>query len=81
MTTSDDEFATPCGPSGADRPTSVGGLPIWSRTSVLKSSLTRRVLSVRLTVLRGQSVECNDIASAIDYLIEEENSAAPRVRC
>lgn len=40
----------------------------------LESSLTRRVLSVRLTVLRGHAVECRDISSAIDYLIKEENS-------
>ena len=40
----------------------------------LESSLTRRVLSVRLIVLRGRAVEYEDIPSAIDYLIDEENS-------
>ena len=30
--------------------------------------------SIRLTVLRGHSVECPDAASAIAYLIEEEKS-------
>lgn len=40
----------------------------------LESSLIRRVVSVRLTVLRGHAVECQDVTSAIDYLIEEENS-------
>lgn len=40
----------------------------------LESALTRRVSSIRLTVLRGQSVECGDIESAIAYLIEEEKS-------
>ncbi|HOY58392.1 MAG TPA: DNA methylase [Verrucomicrobiota bacterium] len=38
----------------------------------LEASVTRRVSSVRLTVLRGYSVECADIESAIAYLIEEE---------
>ena len=38
----------------------------------LDSAITRRVNSVRLTVLRGHSVECSDIESAIAYLIEEE---------
>ncbi len=36
--------------------------------------ITRRVNLVRLTVLRGNSVECSDIESAIEYLIEEEKS-------
>lgn len=40
----------------------------------LEAALTRRVSSIRLTVLRGHSVECSDIESAIDYLIEEEKS-------
>lgn len=44
----------------------------------LASSLNRRVLSVRLTVLRGHAVECRDIPEAIDYLIEEENSSRLR---
>ena len=43
-------------------------------SSVLKPLLTRQVASVRLTVLRGHSVECSDVASAIAYLIEEEKS-------
>jgi hypothetical protein len=29
------------------------------------------VASIRLTVLRGHSVECADVESAIAYLIEE----------
>lgn len=37
----------------------------------LEASITRRVASVRLTVFRGHSVECADVASAIAYLIEE----------
>lgn len=40
----------------------------------LEAAITRRVASVRLTVLRGHSVECSDIESAIAYLIEEERS-------
>jgi hypothetical protein len=40
----------------------------------LDAAIMRRVNSVRLTVLRGQSVECSDIESAIAYLIEEERS-------
>ncbi len=43
-------------------------------TQRLDSAITRRVDSVRLSVLRGHSVECLDIESAIAYLIEEENS-------
>lgn len=44
----------------------------------LDDALTRRVSSVRLTVLRGHSVECSDVDSAIAYLIEEENSSRMR---
>lgn len=40
----------------------------------LEAALTRQVASVRLTVLRGHSVECLDVESAIIYLIEEEKS-------
>ena len=40
----------------------------------LEASITRRVSSVRLTVFRGHSVECNDIEVAIAYLIEEEKT-------
>ncbi len=40
----------------------------------LEAALTRQVSSVRLTVLRGHSVECADVESAIVYLIEEEKS-------
>ena len=40
----------------------------------LEAALTRQVASVRLTVLRGHSVECLDVGSAIAYLIEEEKS-------
>jgi hypothetical protein len=40
----------------------------------LEAAITRRVSSVRLTVLRGHSVECSDIESAIAYLVEEEKS-------
>ena len=40
----------------------------------LEAALTRQVASVRLTVLRGHSVECSDVESAIAYLIEEEKS-------
>lgn len=40
----------------------------------LRAAITRRVNSFRLTVLRGHSVECSDIESAIAYLIEEEKS-------
>ena len=32
----------------------------------------------RLTVLRGHSIECSDLDSAIAYLIEEEKSLRPR---
>jgi hypothetical protein len=37
----------------------------------LEASLLRGVVSVRLAVLRGDTVECSDIGSAIAYLIEE----------
>jgi hypothetical protein len=40
----------------------------------LEAALKRQVSSVRLTVLRGHSVECSDVESAIVYLIEEEKS-------
>jgi hypothetical protein len=40
----------------------------------LAAAITRRVNSIRLTVLRGHSVECSDIESAIAFLIEEEKS-------
>ena len=40
----------------------------------LEASLLRGVVSVRLAVLRGHTIECSDVASAISYLIEEENS-------
>lgn len=40
----------------------------------LEAALTRQVASIRLTVLRGHSVECADVESAIAYLIEEEKS-------
>jgi len=42
--------------------------------SQLEASLLRGVVSVRLAVLRGQTVECSDIKSAISYLIEEEKA-------
>ena len=38
----------------------------------LDEALTRRITSVRLTVLRGHSVEHMDLESAIAYLLEEE---------
>lgn len=41
----------------------------------LEASLARKVVSVRLTVLRGHSVECLDIERAIGYLMEEEQSS------
>jgi hypothetical protein len=44
----------------------------------LQAAITRRVNSVRLTVLRGHSIECEDIESAITYLIEEEKSCRLR---
>lgn len=40
----------------------------------LEASITRRVDVIRLTVFRGQSIECNDVESAIGYLIEEERT-------
>jgi hypothetical protein len=40
----------------------------------LEAALTRQVVSVRLTVLRGHSVECSDVNGAIAHLIEEEKS-------
>lgn len=40
----------------------------------LEAAITRRVVLVRLTVLRGHSVECPDVESAIAYLIEEERA-------
>lgn len=46
--------------------------------SRLEASLSRRVVSVRLTVLRGHTVECQDIPEAISYLVEEEHSSRVR---
>ena len=40
----------------------------------LEASLLRGVVSVRLAVLRGHTVECLDVESAIAYLIEEANA-------
>ncbi len=40
----------------------------------LEAALQRNVASVRLTVLRGHSVECMDLESAIAYLIQEDKS-------
>jgi len=40
----------------------------------LEAALTRQVASIRLTVLRGHSVECSDVESAIAYLVEEEKT-------
>ena len=40
----------------------------------LEAALTRQVSAIRLIVLRGHSVECHDVESAIVYLIEEEKS-------
>ncbi|HEV7925620.1 MAG TPA: hypothetical protein VGR14_09700, partial [Verrucomicrobiae bacterium] len=44
----------------------------------LEASIIRLVASVRLTVLRGHSVECTDVASAIAYLIDEEKTYSSR---
>lgn len=41
----------------------------------LDNSLTRRVISIRLAVLRGHTVECGSVESAVAYLVEEERSA------
>lgn len=43
-------------------------------TERLDAAIIRRVNSVRLTVLRGHSVECSNVESAVAYLIEEERS-------
>jgi hypothetical protein len=40
----------------------------------LEASVTRSVNSIRLIVFRGHSVECDDIESAIAYLIDEEKA-------
>ena len=40
----------------------------------LEASLLRGVVAVRLAVLRGPTIECSDVESAITYLIEEEKS-------
>lgn len=40
----------------------------------LEAALNRQVTSIRLTVLRGHSVECSSIDSAIAHLVEEEES-------
>ena len=44
----------------------------------LEASLLRGVVSIRLAVLRGHTIECCDIESAIAYLIEEETSSRLR---
>ena len=41
-------------------------------TQRLESAINRQVISVRLSILRGHTIECADIRSAIAYLIEEE---------
>ena len=38
------------------------------------AAITRRVDSVRLTILRGNSIECLDVEGAISHLIEDEKS-------
>lgn len=40
----------------------------------LEDTLTRRLISIRLTVLRGSSVECPDVQSAIAYLVDQEKT-------
>jgi hypothetical protein len=40
----------------------------------LEAALNRQVALIRLSVLRGHSVECPDIESAIAYFIEEEKT-------
>lgn len=40
----------------------------------LEASLLRGVVSVRLAVLKGHTIECSDVESAIIYLIEEEKA-------
>lgn len=40
----------------------------------LEAALTRQVASTRLSILRGNSLECSDIESAIAYLVEEGKS-------
>jgi len=40
----------------------------------LEASLLRGVVSVRLAVLRGHTIECSDIESAIAYLVEEDKA-------
>ncbi|MEQ1934134.1 MAG: DNA methylase [Fimbriimonadaceae bacterium] len=57
---------------------SLHGDSIKSFVDRLASSITRKVTMVRLSVLRGHSVEVRDIESAIHYLIEEENSSRLR---
>jgi len=47
---------------------------ITSFVSRLESAITRKVISVRLSVLRGHALELPDVESAISYLIEEEQS-------
>jgi hypothetical protein len=44
----------------------------------LDAAITRRVASVRLTVLRGHSVECSDLESAIAYLIAKKKCCGMR---
>jgi hypothetical protein len=40
----------------------------------LEAAFTRQVALIRLSVLRGHSVQCPDVESAIAYLIEEEKT-------
>lgn len=40
----------------------------------IEAALNRAVVSIRLTVLRGHSVVCSDVDSAIAYLIQEEKT-------
>ncbi len=44
----------------------------------LDASLGRQVITIRLTVLRGHSVECASVGAAIEYLVEEERSSRIR---
>ncbi len=47
---------------------------ITSFVSRLEAAITRKVIMVRLSVLRGHALELPDVETAISYLIEEEHS-------
>jgi len=45
---------------------------------LLDAAITRRIVSVRLTVLRGHAVECSTVSAAIAYLLDDAGAGDRR---